>query len=93
MSSIRDKALKNTEDVQTFPLQEDEVNHLKLLTKTLVFHTYATNIQSGFLYYIATNRLGYAKGADLQFETDLDKEDHMLTVRVLPVAAVDKSEA
>ncbi len=92
MGNLKDQALKNNEDVQSFKLQDDEVNYLRLLTKTLVYHKYDTNIQSGFLYYIATNRLGYAKGVDLQFETDLDKEDHMLTVKLIPSEPVDKSE-
>lgn len=47
---------------------------------------------SGFLYYVATNRLGYKEGVDLQFELDFDKNDSMLTVKLLASAPVAGQE-
>jgi hypothetical protein len=86
MGSLKDQALENTsEGTTTHELTEQEMSYLRLLNKTLVFHTYGSNIQSGFLYYVSTNRLGYAQGTDLQFEIDLEKEDNLLTVKLLPV--------
>lgn len=86
MGNLKNQALnKDSEDTATHVLTDQETNYLRLLSKTLVFHTYASNIQSGFLYYIAVNRLGYAPGTDLQFEIDLDSEDKVLTVKLLPV--------
>lgn len=93
MGKLRDEALtKKTEDTATHELTDQEVTYLRLLNLTLQYHTHGQKIMSGFLYYISTNRLGYPNGTDLQFEIDLDKEDKMLTVKLLPVEspAIDK---
>lgn len=51
---------------------------------TLTYHTHGTKIVSGFLYYVSTTRLGYKNGVNLQFEIDLDKDDNLLTIKLLP---------
>lgn len=93
MGNLKKQALENnTEDIKTHTLTEQEMTYLRLLNLTLQYHTHGAKIMSGFLYYVSTNRLGYPNGTDLQFEIDLDKEDKMLTVKLLPVE-VDKTEA
>jgi len=85
MGDLKAKALaKEANDTQTHQLTDQEFNYLKLLQMTLQFHTHAQKLISGYLYYLCTNRLGYAVGRDLQFELDFDKDDKMLTVKLLP---------
>jgi len=85
MSSIKDKALANdNEDAVKHVLTEAEVNYLKLLNLTLQYHTMGQRIMSGFLFYVATTRLGYAEDSNLQFELDLESEDKVLTVTLMP---------
>lgn len=91
MGKLRDEALKkDSEDVKSFSLTDEEINYIKLLNMVLTYHTFGNKILSGFLYYVSTNRLGYPSGTDLQFELDLEKEDNMLTIKLLPVPPVDK---
>lgn len=93
MGKLRDEALqKETEDVKSFELSDQEIQYLRLLNLTLQYHTHGAKIMSGFLYYVSINRLGYPHGTDLQFEIDLEKEDKMLTVKLLPVVSVDNNK-
>lgn len=75
---------KTSEDVATHVLTPQEMNYVRLLNMTLTYHTHGTKIVSGFLYYVSTTRLGYKNGVNLQFEIDLDKDDNLLTVKLLP---------
>lgn len=84
MGSLKDKALENNEDVQNHVLTPAEINYLKLLRLTLQYHTMSSRIMSGFLYYVSTTRLGYTDGVNLQFELDLEKDDNLLTIKLLP---------
>jgi hypothetical protein len=91
MGNLKDQALnKESEDIKTHELTEQEITYLRLLNLTLQYHTHGAKIMSGFLYYVSTNRLGYPNGTDLQFEIDLDKDDKLLTVKLLPTEVVDK---
>jgi hypothetical protein len=83
--SLKDEALgTENEDISTFELTEGELNYLRLLNLGLQFHTLGQKIMSGFMYYVATTRLGYKPGSNLQFEIDLNKDDGILTVKLLP---------
>jgi hypothetical protein len=84
--SLKDEALGNSadEDISTFELTEGELNYLRLLNLGLQFHTLGQRIVSGFMYYVATTRLGYKENSNLQFEIDLNKDDGILTVKLLP---------
>jgi hypothetical protein len=85
MGNLKDEAIsKETEDVQEHKLTDSEMNYLRLLNVALQFHTMGQKILSGFLYYIATNRLGYKDGVNLQFELDFDKEEGLLLIKLLP---------
>lgn len=99
MGNLKKQALANTtEDIQTHVLTPQEMNYVRLLNMTLTYHTHGTKIVSGFLYYVSTTRLGYKNGVNLQFEIDLDKDDNLLTVKLLPEdvpeppAPLDKSK-
>lgn len=83
MGDLKDQAIE-TEDVRTHELLDSEMNYLKLLNLALQFHTMGQKILSGFMYYIAVTRLGYKDGSNLQFEIDLNKDDNLLTIRLLP---------
>lgn len=48
---------------------------------------------SGYLYYICTQRLGYKNGTNLQFEFDFDKQENILTVKLLPENPVEATAA
>lgn len=86
MGKLKQEAIKNeTEDVQQHKLTDGEMNYLRLLNIALQYHTMGQKIMSGFLYYICTQRLGYTDGTNLQFELDFDKQDNMLTVKLLPM--------
>lgn len=90
MGKLKEEATKtNTEDIQQFKLTDSEVNYLRLLNLALQFHTMGQKIMSGFLYYVATTRLEYKDGVNLQFEFDFEKPDNMLTVKLLPDNIVD----
>lgn len=86
MGELKDKALEQSadENVRTVELTEQEMNYIRLLNLTLQYHTHGQKIVSGFLYYVATNRLGYTKDANLQFKLDLSKEDRLLTIQLMP---------
>lgn len=85
MGNLKDEALNNpTEDVQQHKLTDGEMNYLRLLNLALQYHTLGQRIMSGFLYYVCTSRLGYKDGVNLQFELDFDKQDNMVTVKLLP---------
>jgi len=98
MGNLKQQALKkDNEDVTTHVLTEQEITYLRLLNLTLQYHTYGQKIMSGFLYYISTNRLGYPHDTNLLFEIDLEKDDKILTVKLLsadiaqsPAPPVDK---
>lgn len=85
MGDLKQEAINNTsEDIQQHKLTDAEMNYLRLLNMSLQFHTFGQKILSGFLYYVCTNRLGYKDGVNLQFELDFDKQDNLLTVKLLP---------
>lgn len=93
MGQLKNQALENkSEDVKSHELTDQEIQYLRLLNLTLQYHTHGAKIMSGFLYYVSTNRLGYPNGTDMQFEIDLEKEDKMLTVKLLPVVSVDNNK-
>lgn len=82
---MKDQALNSTsEDIKTHQLAAAEINYLKLLNLTLQYHTMGQRIMSGFLYYVATTRLGYPDGVNLQFEIDLQQKEPELTIKLLP---------
>lgn len=66
--------VKNNES-KTYTLTDREFNYLKLLAICLNYNTAQEKIISGFLSYVAHNRLGFEEGTDLQFEIDLDKDE------------------
>lgn len=85
MGQLKKQALENvSEDIQTHVLSPQEMNYVRLLNMTLTYHTHGSKIVSGFLYYVSTTRLGYKNGVNLQFEIDLDKDDNILSVKLLP---------
>lgn len=93
MGSLKDKVLENdNEDIKQHELSEPEFDYLKLLNTALQFHTWQSRIQSGFLYYVATTRLGYTPNTNLMFQIDLSKEDRMLMVKVLPEPEEPKAD-
>ena len=59
------------------------MSYIKLLNLVLQFNTMQQKLISGFLYYIASNRLGYPKDANLKFELDLAAESSLLSVTVI----------
>jgi hypothetical protein len=85
MGQLKDEAIKNeTEDIQQHKLTDAEMNYVRLLNIALQYHTLGQKILSGFLYYVCTTRLGYKDGVNLQFELDFDKQDNLLTIKLLP---------
>lgn len=85
MGKLKDEATKtNTEDIQQHKLTDGEMNYLRLLNLALQFHTMGQKMLSGFLYYVCTSRLGYKDSTNLQFELDFDKQDNILTIKLLP---------
>jgi hypothetical protein len=93
VGSLKDKALETAnEDAVKHTLTDSEINYLKLLNLTLQYHTMGQRIMSGFLFYVATTRLGYPEGVDLQFELDLQKDDKILTVTLMPAITVTPKE-
>jgi hypothetical protein len=94
MGKLKDEATTNaTEDVQTHKLTDGEMNYLRLLNIALQYHTMGQKIMSGFLYYVCTQRLGYTDGTNLQFELDFDKQDNILTVKLLPMNPAEAAAA
>lgn len=70
-----------------YQLTEYEFRYLKDLNNALLLHTLRSQIISGFLTYVATQRLGYSKikeGHMLQYELDTSNDDHTLKVREVP---------
>jgi len=93
MGNLKDEALNNqSEDTQVFDLNDDEMGYIRLLNMALQFHSLGQKIISGFMYYVATHRLGYTEGVNLQFEMDLAKEDNKLTIKLLPAMPVTPPE-
>lgn len=85
MGNLKKQALtKDSEDVAVHELTSQEYNYIKLLNLTLTYHTMGNKIMSGFLYYISSTRLGYKEGTNLQYEIDFEKDDGMLTVKLMP---------
>lgn len=85
MGQLKDEAIKKTnEDVQRHELSDSEINYVRLLNLSLQYHTFKQQILTGFLYYIATTRLGYKDGSSLMFEIVPDDEDNGLYVKLLP---------
>jgi hypothetical protein len=94
MGQLKDEAMQQpTEDIQQHKLTDSEMNYLRLLNLALQYHTLGQRIMSGFLYYICTQRLGYKDGVNLQFELDFDKQDNMLTVKLLPQSPAEAAAA
>jgi hypothetical protein len=91
MGNLKNEAMSTgTEDIATFKLNDGEVGYLRLLNVALQFHTLGQKIMSGFLYYVSVTRLGYNNGVNLQFEFDFDKQDNMLTVKLLPTELTEQ---
>lgn len=85
MGKLKDEVTtNNSEDLQQHKLTDSEANYLRLLNLALQYHILSGRIQSGYLYYICTQRLGYKSGVNLQFEFDFDKPDNILIVKMLP---------
>lgn len=94
MGKLKDEATKTeTEDIQQHKLTDGEMNYLRLLNIALQYHTMGQKIMSGYLYYVCTQRLGYTDGTNLQFEIDFDKQDNMLTVKLLPMNPAEAAAA
>lgn len=94
MGKLKDEAITNAnEDVQQHKLTDGEMSYLRLLNLALQYHTLGQKIMSGFLYYVCTSRLGYKDGTNLSFELDFDKQDNMLTVKLLPENPVEAQAA
>jgi hypothetical protein len=86
MGDLKKKAQAATtnEDVQEHALTAGEVNYLKLINMTRPYYTLSQDLASGFMYYVATTRLGYKDGASLQFEVDLGVDEPKMTVTLMP---------
>lgn len=94
MGKLKDEATATaTEDIQQHKLTDSEMNYLRLLNIALQYHTMGQKIMSGFLYYVCTQRLGYTDGTNLQFEIDFDKQDNMLTIKLLPMNPAEAAAA
>lgn len=94
MGKLKDEATASpTEDIQQHKLTDGEMNYLRLLNIALQYHTMGQKIMSGFLYYLCTQRLGYKDGTNLQFELDFDKQDNILTVKLLPMNPAEAQAA
>lgn len=72
-------------------LTEREVGYLKILNAALSFNTWKDKIISGFLYYVCTNRFGYAEDENLIFEIDLDSDKNELKVKTIPTEEIKKA--
>lgn len=85
MGNLKDQALnQSSEDTQSFILNADEVGYLRLLNVALQYHTLSQKIMTGFLYYVATHRLGYKDGVNLQFKFDFADDSNSLEITLLP---------
>ena len=94
MSKLRQRILKADEnpDEKKFTLDDYEWSYLKDMNSVLIFHTLRSNLISNFLTYVAKTRLGYTnirEGYALQYELDLQSDDHTLIVREVPKPAED----
>lgn len=78
-------------DYKSHILTEREYNYIQILNNTLVYHALKDKIMSGFLYYICTNRLGYAEDVNLIFEIDFEKDDKELKIREVPTEAIEQA--
>lgn len=88
MGNLKEEALKTgNEDIQQHKLTDQEMNYVRLLNIALQYHTLGQQILSNFLYYVCVNRLGYKDPVNLQFELDFNKNDNILTVKLLPEPA------
>lgn len=85
MGQLKDEAMKGqTEDIQEHQLLDSEMNYIRLLNMSLQYHTMGQKIVSGFVYYVATTRLGYADGSNLMFEIDFDNPKNVLLIKLMP---------
>lgn len=75
MGKIKDSEAK------TYVLTDREFNYARFMMLSLTYNINKDRLVSGFLSYIAHNRLGYPEGMDLQFEIDLDGDSHELSVK------------
>lgn len=93
MGQLKDEAMKaGSEDIQERKLEDAEANYLKMLNVSLQFHVHAQKIMSGFLYYVATHRLGYKKGVNLAFQFDFDDPENILTIQLMPATPTPQPE-
>lgn len=94
MGNLKSEIANNTsEDSQQHKLTDGEANYLRLLNLALQYHTLSGKIQSGYLYYVCTARLGYKPGVNLQFEFDFDNMENILIVKMLPLDAAEAAKA
>lgn len=77
MGKIKDSEAKR------YTLTDREFNYTKFMALSLTYNINKDRLVSGFLSYIAHNRLGYPEGMDLQFEIDLDGDSHELSVKAI----------
>lgn len=84
MGTIKNKTLEtNNEDTASHELTSQEINLLKVINNVMVFNMHQQKVMSGFMYYIATNRLGYTPETNLLFEIYLQDESNILKVTVV----------
>lgn len=85
MGSIKDKALKNDAESQTFTLTQTEINGLlesrKLAQQTLDFML--QNLTTIHLTQVAVGRFGYKETEKLDFKLDLEKKTDNITITKL----------
>ena len=87
MPNLKKKLLQKDDNEKKFKLTPYEFSFLKDMNTVLTFHTLRSNLISNFLTYVAQTRLGYStirEGYALQYEVDLQKDDHTLIVREVP---------
>lgn len=83
-------SIKSKKD-QVYQLTSREFDYLKILNLSLQYNVFKDKVISGFLYYVCTNKHGYAEDVNLQFEVDLEDEKRELKVKSLPKELVDQA--
>lgn len=84
------KAKKGASDKE-YNLTEREYNYLQILNLALTYNVFKDKAISGFLYYVASNRLGYGEDVNLVFEVDLDETNNpkrVIKIKEIPAEAI-----
>jgi hypothetical protein len=87
MPKLKDSFLHKPQESE-HQLSDYEFRYLKDLNNALLLHTLRSQIISGYLTYVATQRLGYTKikeGYMLQYELDTSGDDHSIKIREVPI--------